>query len=283
MEAKSRQTEVIVVTSGKGGVGKSTTAANVGIGLAKRGKKVILIDTDTGQKCLDAILDLESRVVYNLVEWITGECDDVSKLLVRDKRMDSLFLISTSQTKDKKDVKPEDMVRLVNELIAKEEPDYIILDCPAGIEEGFKTAVAPANHVILVTNPEVTAVRGCDRVIGKLRAEAKTTGRQLKMHLVINKIDRVQVTRGELLDIGDVLDVLGVELLGVAPQDMRVSAATNEGKPIIYDSGSPAGTEFDNIARRLLGDVIPLPKTYAETAWLRRVLMKLGILRSSAA
>ena len=206
--------EVIVITSGKGGVGKTTTTANVGTGLAKEGKKVVLIDTDIGLRNLDVVMGLENRIVYNLVDVIEGNCR-IKQALIKDKRYPTLYLLPSAQTRDKTAVTPEQMEKLTNEL--KEEFDYILLDCPAGIEQGFKNAIAGADRAIVVTTPEVSAVRDADRIIGLL--EANEIG---KTELVVNRLRADMVKRGDMMSSDDVVEILAVDLLGVVPDgDIR--------------------------------------------------------------
>ena len=203
--------EVIVITSGKGGVGKTTTTANVGTGLAMLGKKVVLIDTDIGLRNLDVVLGLENRIVYNLVDVIEQNCK-IKQALIKDKRYETLYLLPSDQTRDKDAVNPEQMVALTEEL--KNEFDYIILDCPAGIEQGFKNAIAGADRAIVVTTPEVSAVRDADRIIGLLEAnEIKKT------ELIVNRLRMDMVKRGDMMSSEQVLDILAISLLGVVPDD----------------------------------------------------------------
>lgn len=240
--------EVIVVTSGKGGVGKTTTTANIGTGLAKLNKKVVLIDTDIGLRNLDVVMGLENRIVYNLVDVIEGNCKR-NQVLIRDKRYENLFLLPAAQTKDKTSVTPEQMKKLTEEL--KEEFDYVILDCPAGIEQGFKNAIAGADRALVVTTPEVSAVRDADRIIGLLEAnEIKKT------HLIVNRLRADMVKRGDMMSADDVIDILAVELIGQVPDDENIVVATNNGEPLVGDS-SLAGQAYMNICRRITGEQVP--------------------------
>ena len=240
--------EVIVITSGKGGVGKTTTTANIGIGLAKLGKKVLVIDTDLGLRNLDVVLGLENRIVYNLVDVINGSCR-LRQALIKDKRHPELCLLPSAQTKDKSAVSPEQMIKLTDDL--REQFDYIILDCPAGIEQGFQNAIAGADHAIVVTTPEVSAIRDADRIIGLLEAnEIK------KVDLVVNRLRSDLVRRGEMMTVEDVIDILGLPLLGVVPDDENVVIATNQGEPLV-GKNSLAGQAFYNICRRLDGKEVP--------------------------
>ena len=240
--------EVIVVTSGKGGVGKTTTTANIGTGLAKLNKKVVLIDTDIGLRNLDVVMGLENRIVYNLVDVVEGSCK-VKQAMIKDKRYETLFLLPAAQTKDKTSVTPDQMKKLADEL--KQEFDYVIMDCPAGIEQGFKNAIAGAERAIVVTTPEVSAVRDADRIIGLL--EANEIG---KTQLVVNRIRPDMVKRGDMMSADDVIDILAVELLGVVPDDENIVVATNNGEPLAGDN-SLAGQAYMNICRRIMGESIP--------------------------
>lgn len=242
--------EVIVVTSGKGGVGKTTTAANIGIGLAQMGKKVVMVDTDIGLRNLDVVLGLENRIVYNLVDVIEGNCR-MKQALIKDKRYPELFLLPSAQTRDKTSVSPEQMMKLCEQL--REEFDFILLDCPAGIEQGFQNAIAGAEKAIVVTTPEVSAIRDADRIIGLLEAhELRDIG------LVINRLRPDMVRRGEMMSVEDVVDILAVSLLGVIPDDEHVVVATNQGDAVT-GSNSDSGLAFVNISRRLAGEEVPFP------------------------
>ena len=240
--------EVIVITSGKGGVGKTKTTANLGTGLAKLNKKVVLIDTDIGLRNLDVVLGLENRIVYNLVDVIEGNCK-LKKAIIRDKKYDSLFLLPAAQTKDKTSVTPEQMKKLTDEL--KQEYDYILLDCPAGIEQGFKNAIAGADRALVVTTPEVSAVRYADRIIGLLEANEINT-----IHLIVNRLRPDMVKRGDMMSAEDVIDILSVDLIGQIPDDENIVVATNNGEPLVGDN-SLAGQAYMNICRRVDGESIP--------------------------
>ena len=240
--------EVIVVTSGKGGVGKTTTVANIGTGLAALDKKVVLVDTDIGLRNLDVVLGLENRIVYNLVDVIEGNCR-MKQALIKDKRYSNLYLLPSAQTRDKTSVTPEQMKKLCDEL--KNQFDYIILDCPAGIEQGFKNAIAGADKALVVTTPEVSAIRDADRIIGLLEAE------ELKdIHLIINRLRMDMIRRGDMMSVDDVVDILAVPLVGTIPDDETVVIATNQGEPL---AGKPGicGQAYANICRRLLGEEVP--------------------------
>lgn len=239
----------IVVTSGKGGVGKTTTTANISTGLAMLGKKVVAVDADTGLRNLDLHLGLENRIVYNLVDVVEGTCR-LKQALIKDKRFENLYLLPTAQTKDKTAVKPEQMQNLIEDL--KKEFDYVIIDCPAGIEHGFENAVAGADMAIVVTTPEVSAVRDADRIIGKLEAKG------LDNHqLIINRIKYEMTKKGEMLNIDDMTDILAIKLLGIVPEDEKIVISTNRGEPVITDENAKAGQAYKNIVRRINGEEVP--------------------------
>lgn len=240
----------IVVTSGKGGVGKTTTTANIGTALAKLGKKVVVVDGDTGLRNLDVLMGLENRIVYTIVDVIEKRCR-VKQALIKDKRFNNLFLLPTAQTKDKDDISPQQMLTLVNKL--KQEFDYVIIDCPAGIEQGFENAIIGADRAVVVVNPEITSVRDADRVIGKLDAKG------LDDHeIIINRLNYQMTQRGEMLDISDIVETLSVKLLGVVPDDRTITVSTNKGEPVVLEGKALSGQAFENIARRLLGEDVPL-------------------------
>ena len=241
--------EVIVITSGKGGVGKTTTTANVGTGLAKLNKKVVLIDTDIGLRNLDVVMGLEIRIVYNLVDVVEGNCR-IKQALIKDKRYPNLYLLPSAQTRDKHSVSPEQMKKLADEL--KEEFDYILMDCPAGIEQGFKNAIAGADSALVVTTPEVSAVRDADRIIGLLEANEMK-----KIHLIVNRLRTDMVKRGDMMSADDVVEILAIDLIGVVPDDESIVVATNQGEPLVGND-SMAGQAYMNICRRLTGEEVPL-------------------------
>jgi septum site-determining protein MinD len=242
--------KVIVVTSGKGGVGKTTTVANIGTALAFMEQKVALVDADIGLRNLDVVLGLENRIVYDIVDVVEGRAK-LKQALIRDKRFPTLYLLPAAQTRDKEAVSPEDMVRLCNNL--KEEFDFIIIDSPAGIERGFKNAVTPADMAIIVTTPEVSAVRDADRVIGLLEAMEKSDSR-----LIVNRVRSKLVDRGDMLSVEDVLEILSIDLIGVIPEDEHIIISTNRGEPIVSNNSAPAGKSFMDIARRILGEDVPM-------------------------
>ncbi len=241
--------EVIVITSGKGGVGKTTTTANVGTGLAKEGKKVVLIDTDIGLRNLDVVMGLENRIVYNLVDVIEGNCR-IKQALIKDKRYPNLYLLPSAQTRDKSAVNPEQMGKLAQEL--KDEFDYILLDCPAGIEQGFKNAIAGADRALVVTTPEVSAVRDADRIIGLLEANEIT-----QIQLVVNRLRPDMVKRGDMMSSDDVVEILAIDLIGVVPDDENIVVSTNQGEPLV-GSKALAGQAYENICKRVMGEEVPI-------------------------
>jgi septum site-determining protein MinD len=240
---------IITITSGKGGVGKTTATANIGVSLAARGERVVCIDTDIGLRNLDVVMGLENRIVYDLVDVVEGHCR-LRQAMIKDKHLQELFLIPAAQTRDKTAVSPQDMVILTDEL--RNDFDWILIDSPAGIERGFRNALAPADRVIIVTNPEVSAVRDADRIIGIIEAEEKGPG-----SLLLNRMKADMIRRGEMLGTEDILDVLAIELIGVVPEDDAVIVASNQGIPVALNTHSCAGKAFANIARRIQGEEVP--------------------------
>lgn len=241
--------EVIVVTSGKGGVGKTTTSANLGTGLAKLKKKVVLIDTDIGLRNLDVVMGLENRIVYNLVDVVEGNCR-IKQALIKDKRFPNLHLLPSAQTRDKTSVTPEQMKKLTDEL--REDFDYIILDCPAGIEQGFKNAISGADRALIITTPEVSAIRDADRIIGLLEANGTK-----QIDLIVNRLRMDMVKRGDMMSIDDVVDILAIELIGAVPDDEAIVVSTNQGEPLVGNE-SLAGQAYMNICHRVIGEEVPL-------------------------
>jgi len=239
----------LTITSGKGGVGKTTATANLAVAMASMGQKVTCIDSDIGLRNLDVVLGLENRIVYDLVDAIEGRCR-LRQAMIRDKRFEELYLIPAAQTRDKNAVSPTDMIKLVNEL--RDEMDWVIVDSPAGIERGFRNAIAPADEVLVVTNPDVSAVRDADRIIGIIEAEQKGPAK-----LIINRVNPQMIQRGDMMDADDVLELLAIKLIGIVPEDEHVIASTNVGKPVALDEKSRAGQAFRNIAKRLMGDDVP--------------------------
>jgi septum site-determining protein MinD len=238
--------EVIVITSGKGGVGKTTTTANIGTALAKLNHKVVLVDTDIGLRNLDVVLGLENRIVYDIVDVVKGNCK-LNQALIKDKRLEGLCLLPAAQTRDKNAVSTEEIINLTNEL--KKLFDYVIIDCPAGIEQGFKNAIAGADRAIVVATPEVSSVRDADRIIGLLEAnEIKET------RLIINRLRPQMVKKGDMMDIEDILDILSIKLIGVIPEDEFIIVSTNRGEPAVNNPESMAGKAYLNTARRIAGE-----------------------------
>jgi len=259
---------VITLTSGKGGVGKTTTTANLGTALALLGRKVVVIDADIGLRNLDVVLGLEKRIVYDLVDVVEGRCR-IRQALIKDKRYPELYLLPAAQTRDKSAVNPAQMRLLCDHL--KTEFDFVLVDCPAGIEQGFKNAIAGADQVIIVTTPEVSAVRDADRVIGLVEAQGLPSPR-----LILNRIRPELVKRGEMMNQADVIEVLAVDLLGVVPDDESIVISTNRGEPAVNDPTSRAGQAYNNIARRLLGEDVPFLKLDTDGGWLDRMRKRLA-------
>lgn len=253
--------QVLVVTSGKGGVGKTTTVANVSCALARMGHRVVVLDLDIGLKKLDLILGLENRVMHDIVQVIEGECT-LKEALVKDKRFSSLFMLPAAQTRNKDDISPEQVRELCAQL--REDYDYILIDCPAGIEQGFRNAIAAADRAIVVTNPEVSAVRDADRIIGMLESAGFD-----EIRLIVNRIHPDMVKSGSMLSVEDVVDHLCVKLIGVIPEDSNVVISTNKGEPIILSERSRAGLAFDQVAHRITGEEVAFPPLETESFWGR--------------
>lgn len=255
--------KVITITSGKGGVGKTTTTANLAIALASLGQNVVCVDTDIGLRNLDVVLGLENRIVYDLVDAVEGRCR-LSQAMIRDRRFPNLHLIPAAQTRDKTAIAPSDMVRLCSEL--RSDADWIIIDSPAGIERGFRNAIAPADEVIVITNPEVSAVRDADRIIGLVEAEEKGPVR-----LIINRLNMPMVKRGDMLSAQDVVELLAVPLIGIVPEDEAVLVSTNNGQPVALNGKSRAGVAYQNISRRLMGEDVPWMALDEKTGFIVRL------------
>lgn len=241
--------KILTITSGKGGVGKTTAVANIGVALASAGAKVCCIDADIGLRNLDVVMGLENRIVYDIVDVIEGRCR-LRQAMIRDKRLPELYLIPAAQTRDKSAVSPSDMVRLCNDL--RNEVDWVLIDSPAGIERGFRNSIAAADQVLVITNPEVSAVRDADRVIGLLEAEEKGSP-----FLILNRLNPSMVRNHDMLSAEDVLDLLAIRLIGIVPEDETVIVGTNRGTPIALEPKSMAGQAFRNIAQRLNGVDVP--------------------------
>ena len=240
--------EVIVITSGKGGVGKTTTTANLGSALALKGKKVALVDTDIGLRNLDVVMGLENRIVYDIVDVVEEKCK-LKQALIKDKRFNELYLLPAAQTRDKSAVNEEQMKELTDKL--REEFDYILIDCPAGIEQGFKNAIAGADRAIVVTTAEISSIRDADRIIGLLEAsEIKNP------ELVITRLRPTRVKKGEMMDVDDIVDLLSIDLIGVVPDDEFIITQTNKGEPVVTNKKAPSGRAYVEAARRILGENI---------------------------
>jgi len=255
--------EVIVVTSGKGGVGKTTTSANLSVGLALEGKKVAVLDADIGLRNLDVVMGLENRIVYDIVDVVEGRCK-IKKALIKDKRYKGLYLLPAAQTRDKNAVTEEQMKKLVDSL--KADFDFVLIDCPAGIEQGFKNAIAGADRAIVVTTPEVSALRDADRIIGLLEAAEISDP-----VLIINRLKHSMVKRGEMMSPDDIMDFLAIEALGVVPDDEAVVVSTNIGDPAVSNQNSLAGKAYRNIAKRITGQEIPLMDIAKETGFFGKL------------
>ncbi|PJF47480.1 MAG: septum site-determining protein MinD [Chloroflexi bacterium] len=261
------QEKVITITSGKGGVGKTTTTANVGSALALLGKKVVVLDGDIGLRNLDIVMGLENRIVYDIVDYVEGRCR-LRQALIRDKRAPELYLLPTAQTRDKSAINPDQMIRVCDEL--RKEFDYIIIDSPAGIEQGFHNALAPADRVLVVTNPEVSSVRDADRVIGLVESHQKGPAQ-----LIINRLIAERVKKQEMLSTQDIMDVLSTEIIGIVPEDEAILSSSNRGTPVVFNGKSPAAIAYRDIARRLIGEDVPL--TLPQPAsWWQRLFGKTG-------
>ncbi|MCS6925214.1 MAG: septum site-determining protein MinD [Candidatus Binatia bacterium] len=252
----------IVITSGKGGVGKTTATANLGVGLAKHGCKVVMVDGDIGLRNLDIIMGLENRIVYHLVDVVRGRCQ-VRQALVKDKRFPNLCLLPASQVDQKEAITPEQMRDLTAQL--REEFDFVLIDCPAGIEQGFRNAVAGADEAIVITTPDVSPVRDADRVIGLLQNSLGDP------QLIINRMSPEMVKRGDMLNQQDVLDILAVRLLGIVPEDEEVVIAGNRGAPVILNERSRSGQAYARIVRRILGEDVPIPEFNGNGSFLNRL------------
>jgi len=254
---------VITITSGKGGVGKTTTTANLGVALAIMGQRVVTVDADIGLRNLDVVMGLENRIVYDLVDAVEGHCR-LRQALIRDKRLSELYLLPAAQTRDKTAVNPEQMVELCNQL--RPDFDFILVDSPAGIEQGYRNAVAPADRVVIVTTPEVSAVRDADRIVGLVEAEEKEPPT-----LIINRVNPDMVRRGQMLSTEDVVEILAIDLLGIIPEDKEIVISTNRGTPVALDGRSISGQAFRNIAGRLMGQEIPFMPLKGQASMLDRL------------
>ncbi|GHC24839.1 septum site-determining protein MinD [Aidingimonas halophila] len=250
--------KIIVVTSGKGGVGKTTSAAAIATGLALRGNKTIVIDFDVGLRNLDLVMGCERRVVYDLVNVIQGEAG-LNQAMIRDKRVDNLFILPASQTRDKDALTSEGIERVLEEL--NKDFDYILCDSPAGIEQGAQLAMYYADAAVVVTNPEVSSVRDSDRILGLLASKTRRAERgedPVKEHLLITRYNPARVDDGDMLNLEDIREILAIDLIGLIPESEAVLRASNQGIPVAHDQGSDAGQAYVDTVSRLLGEDVPL-------------------------
>jgi len=255
---------VIVITSGKGGVGKTTTNANIGTALAKAGKKVVMIDTDLGLRNLDLLLGLENRIVYTIVDVVEERCK-LKQALVKDKKNPNLCLLAAAQTRDKSAVTQEQLKDICKKL--QKDFDYVLVDCPAGIEQGFQNAVAGATEAIIVTTPEMSAVRDADRIIGLLESKEEIQSYKL----LLNRVRPNLVKSNDMMSVDDVVEILSAELIGIIPEDTGIITSTNKGEPIVNDEKSLAGRAYHNVAKRIMGEEIPFMNLEEETSVVAKV------------
>src|SRR6266516_3583271 len=255
---------VITITSGKGGVGKTTTTANIGTALAMQGRKVVVVDSDIGLRNLDAVLGLENRIVYDLVDVVEGQCR-LRQALIKDKRLSELYLLPAAQTRDKNAVNSVQMEQLCQQL--RQEFDFILIDSPAGIEQGFRNAIVGADEIVIVANAEMASVRDADRIIGLVEAAGKPEPR-----LVVNRLRPEMVKRGDMMDVVDVLEVLGID-----PEDEMIIVAINKGEPIVFDKRSRAGRAFINAAQRIIGEEVPFEEVVETPTLMERLRRLIGI------
>jgi len=262
--------EVITVTSGKGGVGKSTLSANLSVGLAQEGKKVVVIDFDIGLRNLDMILGLENRIVYDVVDVMEGRCN-LSQALINDKKSKNLYFLPASQTSDKDILDREKVRKLIEEL--KKDFDYIVIDSPAGIESGFEHSIFLADRALIVSTPDVSAVRDADRVIGIIdaKSEKAKSGEEVQKHVVINRLSPEMVDSGNMLGVEDVLNILALPLIGVVPDDAKIISSTNKGEPIYYDKDSKAAEAYRRIAKRVLGEEVSFLELKFKKSFFKRL------------
>jgi len=259
---------VITITSGKGGVGKTTTTANLGTALAMQGKKVAVVDSDIGLRNLDAVLGLENRIVYDLVDVVEGQCR-LRQALIKDKRLPELYLLPAAQTRDKNAINSIQMEQLCEQL--RQDFDFVLIDSPAGIEQGFRNAIVGADEIIIVANPEMASVRDADRIIGLVEAAGKPEPR-----LILNRLRAEMVKRGDMMDVADVLEVLGIDLVGIVPEDEMIIVAINKGEPIVYEKHSRAGSAYLNAARRIIGKEVPLEEVEESQSFMERLRRMFG-------
>lgn len=258
--------EAIVITSGKGGVGKTTTTANLGLGLALAGKRVAMVDADIGLRNLDVVMGLENRIVYDMVDVVEHQCK-LKQALIRDKRTENLFLLPAAQTRDKTEVSSAQMRALIGEL--KQEFDYVLIDCPAGIEHGFKNAIIAADMALIVTVPEVPSVRDADRIIGLLFANEMN-----HIRLIVNRVRPEMIKSGDVMSVDDVIEILSIDLIGIIPEDDTILRASNLGEPVVLAAKSPAGLAYRDTVKRLMGETVPL-QSYSASAGLFGKLRKI--------
>ncbi len=262
------ESRVLTITSGKGGVGKTTAAANISAALALLGHRVVVVDADIGLRNLDAVLGLESRIVYDLVDVVEGRCE-LNQALIKDKRLSDLALLPAAQTRDKNAVSSRQMEQLCLQL--RRQFEFVVIDCPAGIEQGFRNAIAGADELLIVTNPEMASVRDADRIIGLIEAAGKP-----EPLLLINRLRPEMIRRGDMMDVADVLEVLRVGLIGLVPEDELVIVATNRGQPVVLEPKSRAGRALTNAARRILGEEVPLEELEDPPGWFDRLRRAIG-------
>src|ERR1700730_9819027 len=264
----SMDSRIITITSGKGGVGKTTTTANLSTALAMQGKKVVAVDSDIGLRNLDAVLGLENRIVYDLVDVVEGQCR-LRQALIKDKRMPELYLLPAAQTRDKNAVNSVQMEQLCQQM--RQEFDFVVIDSPAGIEQGFRNAIVGADEIVIVANPEMASVRDADRIIGLVEA-----AREIAPRLILNRLRPEMVKRGDMMDVADVLEVLGIDLLGIIPEDEMIIIATNKGEPIVYEKRSRAGRAYLSAAQRIMGEEVPLDEVVEAPSLMERLRRLVG-------
>lgn len=257
---------IIVITSGKGGVGKTTTTANLAVALASDGFKVLAIDGDVGLRNLDVIMGLENRIVYTLMDVVEGNCR-LHQALIKDKKTENLFLLPTAQSRTKDAISQEQMLAVCEE--ARKEFDFVLIDSPAGIESGFRNAAIGADEGLVVVTPEVSSVRDADRIIGLLESMGKKS-----IKLIINRIRPEMVKKGEMLDVNDVIDILSVDLIGVIPDDETIVTSSNRGEPISLNGKSTAANALRNIAKRIEGEEVPFLDLNKGTGFFARLFGK---------
>ena len=262
-----------VITSGKGGVGKTTITSNLGTALSLHSKKVCVVDADIGLRNLDVVMGLENRVIFDLVQVIDGECR-LKQALIKHKKAEGLFLLPASQTRNKEAIRPEQMKELIKRLKEEEEFDYVLVDCPAGIEHGFRNAIAGADEAIIVTSPEVSAIRDADRIIGLLQA-----AEMYDPKLIINRLSTEMVKKKDMMDKEDIIDILAIKLLGVIPEDEQIIISTNVGEPIVFTDNSKSAAAFKRIARRIEAEDVSIFGEAEQEGFIARLKKFLGLDR----